>query len=459
MDEQQPAPAPDAPQPPAPAVQPPAPRPFVRMRVKLGGAGIVLAIGIVLLATCTRKDAEEAKHPSAPDGMQQVQPQIPLAAHPEQAPASADTTVSAGQTSVSATPPQTGPRAADPSAGIESQANTSAPISPPDAYTQGKASLTVRLAPGSPSGVTVPIAAWDVNMLPLELEASCEDQVVLRDIIVEPEMVNGETANIDRMTASVDGVPVSAAAMWNHTDKRYEYLLRYPHPAIPPCGKKTIGILVNFTTQARTGDVLRLRVKEILGTATSVTFADGQPLAGPTFTIGNGGVGDVQISYKDTETTEVQIGAREALLGRFMLKAHPFRDVMQQDASRSLTLESVTLLNAAGIMDSAGIALDGERVPLKGIETTPEGHLRLTFETAVTLPDKEERIFDVTGHVIGGEGTAVRLLVSPSAYDPQYGILDGARFTSRGISPFSDMRQGIMIKNDTTPARTPLATQ
>jgi len=273
------------------------------------------------------------------------------------------------------------------------------------ALPQGDGELEVSVSAKNPVGDSVPKGAHGVTLLSLDLAASCKDSVILETLTVLHEGF-GDKADIDGVYATVDGGRVTRERSIDSKDQTAD--LRFTSPmTIDACKTVTLDIVADFSSTAQTSAEHNFAVElasDLQGNAKAVT--GDFPLKGETFRVAAVTAGTLTIAYRSVTPSEVDIGDKGKVLGKFEVSANSVEDQ---------TLYSVTLENDGSASDGDFTNLKIRRtdgtVLTNTVAQTKNGFATFVFNPPFTVLEGDKIVLEVVGDIVGGAAETVKLHV------------------------------------------------
>lgn len=273
-----------------------------------------------------------------------------------------------------------------------------------DGYTQimqGKGTMEVSLASTNPVGDSVPRGAVGVVMASLDLTASCDDAVVIQDVTVLHEGF-GATTDIDGVYASVDGGRVTRRRTIDSQNQTAT--LRFTAPlTIGACKTKTVDIVADFNSTSTVSAEHNVAVELPTDFQSNAKQVKGNfPLRGNSFRIAAVTSGKVSVTYRTVSPSEVSVGDKGKILGRFELAANSVEDQ---------TIYSITLQNNGSAKDGDVSNLKIRRsdgtVVTNTVAATVGDYATFVFDPPLTILEGDKITVEVVGDVNDGAAETV----------------------------------------------------
>lgn len=271
------------------------------------------------------------------------------------------------------------------------------------ALEQGEGALEISLNPNTPVGDTIPKGAVGINMVSVDLTASCEDDVVVETMTVIHEGF-GDEADIDGVYFSIDGARVARKRTIDSEDQTAD--IRFSSPlVVPACETVTVDMMMDLLTAAATNGehnfVIEL-ASDIFSNAQSVS--GNFPVRGNTFEVAAVTTGTVSIEYRSVTPTTVDVGDEAVVLGKFEASINSVEDQ---------TLYTITMENEGSASDGDFTNLRVRRtdgtVLTNTVAQTVNDFVTFTFDPPFTVLEGDKVTFEAIGDVVDGAADTVKL--------------------------------------------------
>ena len=271
------------------------------------------------------------------------------------------------------------------------------------AVSQGDGILEVSLASTNPVGDAVPKGAVGVVMASLNLEANCDDAVIVSELTVLHEGF-GQSIDIDGVYAAVDGGRVSRKRTIDSEDQTAD--LRFsPALTIPACGSTTVDLVADFNSTAQTSGEHNFAVELPSDFQSNALDVDGNfPLRGNSFRVAAITSGTVSVAYRTISPNEVEVGNKGATLGKFEVSSNSVED----QTIYSMTLEQNSSASDGDITNLAIRRTDGT-VLTNSVAAMVGDFATFVFDPPFTILEGDKITLEVVGDVEGGAGDSVIL--------------------------------------------------
>ncbi len=224
--------------------------------------------------------------------------------------------------------------------------------------------LSVQIAESS--AASVPPGAQRVEMLALQLSASCSEDVSVHSVTLTHRGL-GSIRDIAAVYAMSDGVRISRARALSSRDGTVMLTFR-PAFLVSACGMRDLSIMADFSSDAvRAGEhrITLSAVEHIDADDVPVTISSAS--AAPVRTTVGQSQGSVEISFLPL-FSRVRYGAHR-IVSRFRLTAEEYDQAVDaltltnDGAARAEDLQNLTLETSRGQVLARLSSLDGDRAP------------------------------------------------------------------------------------------------
>lgn len=262
----------------------------------------------------------------------------------------------------------------------------------------GEGTLEISVASSNPVGDTVPKGANGVNMLSLDLTASCEDDVVVETFTVLHEGF-GDVNDIDGVYAAVDGGRISRRRTIDTQDQTADLRLSTPL-TVKACDSVTVDIVADLNSTAVTSAEHNLVVELASDVISNAKEVSGNfPLRGNTFRVAAVTSGKLTATYRTVAPDEAEVGDKQVVVGKFELGS----DSVEDQTIYSMTFEQN---GSAGDGDATNLAIrrtDGT-VLTNAVASTVGDFFTVVFDPPFTILEGDKITLEVVGDIEGGAG-------------------------------------------------------
>ncbi len=263
--------------------------------------------------------------------------------------------------------------------------------------------LNLSVASSNPVGDTVPQGAVGVTMLSVDVTASCDDSVMLEDMTVLHEGF-GASTDIDGVYAAVDGARVSRKRTVDSKDQTADIHFTTPL-SVPACKTVTVDLVADFTSTATTAAEHNLALELPSDLQTNAKQVTGNfPMRGSSFKVAAVRSGKVTIEYRTVTPSQVEVGDKNVVLGRFEVQT----DSVEDQTLYSVTMEQNGSANDGAITNLKVRRTDGT-VLTNTVATTNGGFATFVFDPPFTVLEGDRITLEVVGDVNGGAGDDVQM--------------------------------------------------
>lgn len=267
----------------------------------------------------------------------------------------------------------------------------------------GDGILSVTISPTSPVGDTVPKGARAVELLALDLNASCDDDVVLEEITIVKEGLGAES-DIEGVYAMVDNTRISRKRTIDNDSQTADLRLSTPL-VISRCGSATVKVVADISGTAQPfaeHNVVVQLPTDVKGNAQKV---EGNfPLRGDTFRIAAVQSGVLTVDYRTVTPSEVEVGDTKVVIGKYQFTASSTEDQ---------TLYAVTLENDGSSSDGDFINIGMRRTSGTMVTntaySTQADFVTLEFDPPLTITEGDKLVFEVVADIVDGASNNIKM--------------------------------------------------
>jgi hypothetical protein len=263
--------------------------------------------------------------------------------------------------------------------------------------------LEVAVASKNPAGDSVPKGAVGVTMLSLDVTASCDDAVQIEEMTVLHEGF-GDQGDIEGVYAAVDGSRVSRKRTIDSKDQTAQIHFKSPL-VIPACKTVTVDLMADFASTATVSGEHNFAVElpsDFQGNAKQTT--GNFPLRGNSFKVAAVTSGTLSVAYRSVSPDQIQVGDKEALVGKFEVSANSVEDQ---------TLYSVTMEQNGSVHDGDVTNLKIRRsdgtVVTNVVASTKDDFATFVFNPPLTVLEGDKITLEVVGDIVGGANETVNM--------------------------------------------------
>jgi hypothetical protein len=263
-------------------------------------------------------------------------------------------------------------------------------------------SLSVQVS--VPAGGSVPKGAQRVPLLVLSMEASCEEDVTIEELVVRHGGL-GDENDLTNVYVTDGTRRLSRAVSFSGADKIAR--LRIGSLTIEKCEKKTVIVVVDFSSDAASGSQHRLSIEKdgIVSTADNVSITN---TAGKPVTTVPGNIGRITVMYPAL-TRAVSYGANRTV-GRLSFEADNVSDheisaitLTNNGSAQGTDLKNLRLrLSNGEYVGSSETSLDGDTV-------------RFEFDPPLLLERNQTRLLNVIADIRASRRRTIQLEVEESS--------------------------------------------
>lgn len=257
---------------------------------------------------------------------------------------------------------------------------------------------------GTPVAGSVPKGAQRVPLLTLSMEAGCDEDVVVSEIIVKHSGL-GDADDLSRVYVTQGNKRLSRAATFSGEGENARLRLR--SFTIDKCTKEVLAIVVDFSPDAAIGAQHRLNIEKngIVADTDSIMITSGSN--GPVTTV-PGPIGTIEVSYPPLTRT-VTYGPNR-VVGRISLEA----DELSDHAISSITLTNNGTARSTDLKNLRVRLSNGEYVG--STESSLDGDsVTFTFDPPLLLERNQTRLLNVVADVRASNRRTIGLEVEESS--------------------------------------------
>ncbi|MSR86612.1 hypothetical protein EXS70_00335 [Candidatus Peribacteria bacterium] len=263
--------------------------------------------------------------------------------------------------------------------------------------------LQVALSSKNPVGDTLPQGAVGVTMASMDITASCDDAAAITDLTILHEGFGANT-DIDGVYATVNGARISRKRTIDSKDQTATVHLSTPLE-IAACKTVTVDITADFSSTAITSAEHNLAVElpsDVLSNAKQVT--GNFPLRGSTFKVAAVRSGRVSIAYRTVSPTEVEVGNKGVVVGKFEVST----DSTEDQTIYSMTVEQNGTIHD-GDMSNMKIRRSDGTVLSNTVESTVGDFATFVFDPPFTILEGDKMNMDIIADINGGAGDTIKI--------------------------------------------------
>jgi len=271
------------------------------------------------------------------------------------------------------------------------------------AIVKGNGDLELSVSSKSPRGDTIPKGAVGVVMLSTDFTASCADKVEVDNLTALHEGF-GDVTDVDGLYVAVNGARVSRKRTIDSQDQTAE--LRFSSPLIiDPCETVTVDIVADFNSTATTAGEHDLVVELPSDIASNAKDVKGNfPLRGETFKVAAVTSGIITISYRSVNPSQVQVGDKSVVVGKFELNA----DSTEDQTLYSATFEQNSSASDADFTNIAIRRTDGT-ILTNTVAQTVGDFVTLVFDPPFTILEGDKITLEIVSDIMNGADKSIQL--------------------------------------------------
>jgi len=271
------------------------------------------------------------------------------------------------------------------------------------AMVKGDGELEVSVASSNPRGDTVPKGAVGVVMLSTDFTASCKDKVEIENVTILHEGF-GASTDVDGVYAAVNGARVTRKRTIDAQDQTAE--LRFSSPlVIDPCETVTVDLVADFNSTATTAAEHNFVVELPSDVSSNAADVRGNfPLRGETFRMAAVTSGIITVDYRSVNPSQVQVGDKGVVVGKFELNA---------DSTEDQTLYSATFENNSSASDGDYVNLAVRRtdgtVLTNTVAQTVGDFVTLVFDPPFTILEGDKITLEIVADIMNGADKSIQM--------------------------------------------------
>ncbi|MDD5623806.1 MAG: S-layer homology domain-containing protein, partial [Candidatus Peribacteraceae bacterium] len=271
------------------------------------------------------------------------------------------------------------------------------------AMVKGDGELEVSVASSNPRGDTLPKGAIGVVVLSADFTASCKDKVEVENLTMLHEGF-GASTDVDGVYAAVNGARVTRKRTIDSQDQTAE--LRFSSPlVIDPCETVTVDLVADFNSTAATAGEHNFVVELPSDVTSNAADVRGNfPLRGETFKVAAVTSGIITVDYRSVNPSQVQVGDKGVVIGKFELNANSTEDQ---------TLYSATFENNSSASDGEFVNIAIRRtdgtVLTNTVAQTVGDFITLVFDPPFTILEGDKITLEIVADIMGGADKSVQM--------------------------------------------------
>lgn len=271
------------------------------------------------------------------------------------------------------------------------------------ALVKGNGELEVSVSSKNPRGDTLPRGAVGVVLLSTDFTASCSDKVAVENLTILHEGF-GESTDVDGVYAAVNGARVTRKRTIDSQDQTAD--LRFSSPlVIDACETVTVDLIADFNSTATVSGEHNFVVElpsDVTSNAKAVT--GNFPLRGETFKIAAITSGIITVSYRSVNPSQVQVGDKGAVIGKFEVDA----DSTEDQTLYSMTFEQNSSASDGDFTNIAVRRTDGT-VLTNTVAQTVGDFITLVFDPPFTILEGDKMTLELIADIVNGADKTIQM--------------------------------------------------